>query len=148
MEITEVRVFPVNEDKLKAYATITFDDCFVVRDLKVIHGNSGLFVAMPSKKRKDGTFKDVAHPLNNEFRSKIEQKVLDAYEGERAAAVGAHPTQETPPPPSSETPPDEKAEEGPPPESEPPSSETPTDTKAEEGPPPESEPPDSEGSGS
>lgn len=88
MEITEVRVFPVNEDKLKAYATITFDDCFVVRDLKVIHGNSGLFVAMPSKKRKDGTFKDVAHPLNNEFRSKIEQKVLDAYEAERAAAVG------------------------------------------------------------
>ena len=88
MEITEVRVFPVNEDKLKAYATITFDDCFVVRDLKVIHGNSGLFVAMPSKKRKDGTFKDVAHPLNNEFRSKIEQKVLDAYEAERAAAAG------------------------------------------------------------
>jgi stage V sporulation protein G len=87
MEITEVRVFPVNEDKLKAYATITFDDCFVVRDLKVIHGNSGLFVAMPSKKRKDGTFKDVAHPLNNEFRSKIEQKVLDAYEAERAAAA-------------------------------------------------------------
>lgn len=82
MEITEVRVFPVNEEKLKAYATITFDDCFVVRDLKVIHGNSGLFVAMPSKKRKDGTFKDVAHPLNNQFRSKIEQKVLDAYEAE------------------------------------------------------------------
>lgn len=90
MEITEVRVFPVNEEKLKAYATITFDDCFVVRDLKVIHGNSGLFVAMPSKKRKDGTFKDVAHPLNNEFRSKIEMAVLDAYEGE--GAVG-----ETPP---------------------------------------------------
>lgn len=83
MEITEVRVFPVNEEKLKAYATITFDDCFVVRDLKVIHGNSGLFVAMPSKKRKDGTFKDVAHPLNNEFRSKIEKAVLDAYEAER-----------------------------------------------------------------
>ncbi len=84
MEITEVRVFPVNEEKLKAYATITFDDCFVVRDLKIIHGNSGLFVAMPSKKRKDGTFKDVAHPLNNEFRAKIEEAVLDAYEGESA----------------------------------------------------------------
>ena len=98
MEITEVRVFPVNEDKLKAYATITFDDCFVVRDLKVIHGNSGLFVAMPSKKRKDGTFKDVAHPLNNEFRSKIEQKVLDAYEAERAAAVGAPGKPGSPPP--------------------------------------------------
>lgn len=101
MEITEVRVFPVNEDKLKAYATITFDDCFVVRDLKVIHGNSGLFVAMPSKKRKDGTFKDVAHPLNNEFRAKIEQKVLDAYEAERAAAAGAP----SPGPQGDETPP-------------------------------------------
>jgi len=82
MEITEVRVFPVDEDKLKAYATVTFDDCFVVRDLKVIHGNSGLFVAMPSKKRKDGSFKDIAHPLNNEFRDKVEQAVLDAYEAE------------------------------------------------------------------
>ena len=80
MNITEVRVFPVNEEKLKAYATITFDDCFVVRDLKVINGNSGLFVAMPSKKRRDGSFKDVAHPLNNEFRAVIENAVLDAYE--------------------------------------------------------------------
>jgi stage V sporulation protein G len=82
MQITEVRVFPVNEDKLKAYATITFDGCFVVRDLKVIHGNSGLFVAMPSKKRKDGTFKDTAHPLNNETREMIEEKVLSEYERE------------------------------------------------------------------
>jgi len=82
MDITEVRVFPVNEDKLKAYATITFDDCFVVRDLKIINGNNGLFVAMPSKKRKDGTFKDIAHPLNNEFRAKIEKAVLDSYETE------------------------------------------------------------------
>jgi len=107
MEITEVRVFPVNEDKLKAYATITFDDCFVIRDLKVIHGNSGLFVAMPSKKRKDGSFKDVAHPLNNEFRSKIEQKVLDAYEAERAQMAGPHEgpapkAPESPEPPESE----------------------------------------------
>lgn len=83
MEITEVRVFPVNEEKLKAYATVTFDDCFVVRDLKVIHGNTGLFVAMPSKKRKDGTFKDIAHPLNNEFRAKIEKVVLACYDREK-----------------------------------------------------------------
>jgi stage V sporulation protein G len=110
MEITEVRVFPVNEEKLKAYATITFDDCFVVRDLKVIHGNSGLFVAMPSKKRKDGTFKDVAHPLNNEFRSKIEKAVLDAYEGEMQGG-------ETPPGHSS-NPPSETTPEGEAPETE------------------------------
>lgn len=82
MDITEVRVFPVNEDKLKAYATITFDNCFVVRDLKVIQGNNGLFVAMPSKKRKDGTFKDTAHPLNTSTRKMIEAKVLAEYRKE------------------------------------------------------------------
>lgn len=82
MEVTEVRVFPVSEDKLKAYVTITFDDCFVVRDVKVINGNNGLFVAMPSKKRKDGSFKDMAHPLNNETRRMIESKVLEAYKRE------------------------------------------------------------------
>jgi len=79
MEITEVRVFPKEEERLKAYVTITFDNCFVVRDLKVINGNNGLFVAMPSKKRKDGTFRDMAHPLNNETRKMIETKVLDEY---------------------------------------------------------------------
>lgn len=82
IKITEVRVFPMNEDKLKAYVTITLEDCFVIRDLKVILGASGLFVAMPSKKRKDGSYKDIAHPLNNEFREEIEQKVLKAYEEE------------------------------------------------------------------
>ncbi len=93
MEITEVRVFPMNEEKLKAYATVTFDDCFVVRDLKVIAGNSGLFVAMPSKKRKDGTFKDIAHPLNNDFRAKIEKAVLDAYQVEQPSAPEEKPVQ-------------------------------------------------------
>ncbi len=83
MDITEVRVFPVNEERLKAYATITFDDCFIIRDLKVIDGNNGLFVAMPSKKRKDGTFRDTAHPLNNETRERIEDVVLREYEKER-----------------------------------------------------------------
>lgn len=83
MQLTEVKVFPVNDDeKLKAYATIVFDDCFVVRDLKIIHGNSGLFVAMPSKKKKDGTYRDTAHPLNNETRRMIEESVLGEYERE------------------------------------------------------------------
>jgi stage V sporulation protein G len=82
MDITEVRVFPVNEERLKAYATITFDDCFIIRDLKIIDGNNGLFVAMPSKKRKDGTFRDTAHPLNNETRERIEDVVLREYEKE------------------------------------------------------------------
>ncbi len=82
MEITEVKVFPVNEERLKAYATITFDDCFIIRDLKIIDGNNGLFVAMPSKKRKDGTFRDTAHPLNNETREMIEEIVLKEYNKE------------------------------------------------------------------
>jgi stage V sporulation protein G len=82
MKITEVRVFPVTEERLKGYATIIFDDCFIVRDLKIIHGNTGLFVAMPSKKRKDGTFKDTAHPLNNSTRRMIEERVLDEYRKE------------------------------------------------------------------
>ena len=82
MEITEIKVFTVNEEKLKAYVTIVLDGCFVVRDLKVINGNTGLFVAMPSKKRKDGTFKDIAHPLNSETREKMEQQILDAYQHE------------------------------------------------------------------
>jgi stage V sporulation protein G len=82
MEITEVKVYPVNEDRLKAYATITIDNCFVIRDLKVILGHEGLFVAMPSKKRKDGQFRDIAHPLNQETREKIENMVFEAYKKE------------------------------------------------------------------
>ena len=83
MQLTEVKVYPVTEDeKLKGYATIVFDGCFVVRDLKIINGNSGLFVAMPSKKKKDGTYRDTAHPLNNETRQMIEEAVLGEYERE------------------------------------------------------------------
>lgn len=82
MRITEVKIFPVNEERLKAYVSITIEDCFVVRDLKIINGNNGLFVAMPSKKRKDGQFKDIAHPLNAETREQIENDVFAAYEKE------------------------------------------------------------------
>ena len=81
MEITEVKVFPVKDnDKLKAYASIVFDDCFVIRDLRVISGTMGLFVAMPSRKRKDGSFRDTAHPLNMETRDKIEVETLYNYQ--------------------------------------------------------------------
>jgi stage V sporulation protein G len=79
VEITEVKVFPVDEEKLKAYITVVLDNCFVVRDLKIISGTAGLFVAMPSKKRKDGTFKDIAHPLNQSTRALMEKRILDAY---------------------------------------------------------------------
>lgn len=79
MEITEIKMQLKKEEKLKAYATITIDNCFAVRDLKVIQGNTGLFVAMPSRKKKDGSYKDIAHPLNNETRLMIENKILQKY---------------------------------------------------------------------
>ena len=79
MEITEVKIFPINEEKLKAYVTIVIDGCFVVRDLKIINGSTGLFVAMPSKKRSDGSYKDVAHPLNKTTRMTLEKTILEAY---------------------------------------------------------------------
>lgn len=82
MTITEVKIFPTSEDRLKAYVTITLEGCFVVRDLKIIQGPGGLFVAMPSKKRKDGQFRDIAHPLNKETREMIEDQVFLAYENE------------------------------------------------------------------
>jgi len=79
IRITDVQIFLAHEEKLKAYATITFEDAFIVRDLKIIQGSGGLFVAMPAKKRKDGTFKDIAHPLNQQMRAHIEEKVFEAY---------------------------------------------------------------------
>lgn len=100
MDITDVKVFTVDEDKLRAYVTITLDGCFVVRDLKVINGTTGLFVAMPAKKRKDGTYKDIAHPLNAEMRDKMEKIVLAEYEKVKAApAVPRRPVVEAYPDP-------------------------------------------------
>jgi stage V sporulation protein G len=79
MEITDVKVFPVEEERLKAYVTIIIDNCFLVREIKVINGNSGYFVAMPSKKRKDGTYRDLAHPINQDTRDRLEKVIMDAY---------------------------------------------------------------------
>ncbi|MDP8239751.1 MAG: septation regulator SpoVG [Candidatus Hatepunaea meridiana] len=80
MEITEININIRGEDKLKAFVNITFDDVFVVRGLKVIQGNSGLFVCMPSRKMPDGTYKDIAHPIRNDFRQQLEQLILDEYQ--------------------------------------------------------------------
>lgn len=79
MEITEVKIFPVSEEKLRAFVSIVFDHCFMVNDIKVIHGRDGLFISMPSRRKKNGDFKDVAHPLNNETRSRIEDRILAEY---------------------------------------------------------------------
>jgi stage V sporulation protein G len=89
MEITDVKVIPVDDEKLKAFVSIVFDQCFVVTDIKIIHGPKGLFVSMPSKKRKDGTFKDIAHPLNNQMRQYLEDKVLSVYRQQVGGAAPA-----------------------------------------------------------
>ena len=80
MDITEIKIYQASDSgRLKAYATAVFDNCFIVRDLKIIEGNKGLFVSMPSRKRKDGTFKDIVHPLNSDMRNRIEEEVIKEY---------------------------------------------------------------------
>ena len=79
MEITEISVSIRDEDKLKAFVNVTFDDCFVVRGMKVIKGTSGYFVSMPSRKMSDGTYRDIAHPITSQFRAKVERIVLTEY---------------------------------------------------------------------
>lgn len=80
MQITDVRVRKVaKEGKLKAVVSITMDEEFVVHDIKVIEGEKGLFVAMPSKKASDGEYRDIAHPINSKTRERIQQAVLDKY---------------------------------------------------------------------
>jgi stage V sporulation protein G len=82
IEITEVRVSLRNDDKLKAFVSITLNDSFVIRGLKVIRGNSGLFVAMPSRKRPDGQHQDLAHPINDQTRKYLTERVMTEYERE------------------------------------------------------------------
>lgn len=79
MKITEVKVYPVQDSgRLKAYATMVFDDCFIIRDLKIIEGDSGLFVSMPSRRRKDG-FRDIVHPLNSDTRKMVEDAIVAEF---------------------------------------------------------------------
>ena len=80
MEITDIRVRKVTgEGKLKAYVTVTFDNCFVVHNVKIIEGKNGIFIAMPSRKTRAGDYKDVAHPIYPEFRSKMQDQILGKY---------------------------------------------------------------------
>ncbi len=84
MQITDVRVRLVNKDdsKLKAVASVTFDSCFVVHDIKIIEGTEGCFIAMPSRKTAEGEYKDIAHPINTETREVIIKTILTAYDEE------------------------------------------------------------------
>lgn len=82
MKITEIRITLRDDNKLKGFASITLDDAFVIRGLKIIEGATGPFVAMPSRKRKDGTFQDIAHPINMKTREWMENQVITAYKEE------------------------------------------------------------------
>ncbi len=89
MEITEVRITLRDEAKLKAYANITFDDAFVIRGVKIIEGRKGLFISMPSRKDAKGQYRDIAHPINNEMREKMQQRILEEYEKAKASGASA-----------------------------------------------------------
>jgi stage V sporulation protein G len=81
LNITDIRINKIEGDeKLRAFAGLVIDDCFLVGDLRVVEGEDGYFVAMPSRRKRDGSFKDIAYPLNNSLREEIEEKVLLAYE--------------------------------------------------------------------
>ena len=81
MQITDVRVRKITkEGKMRAIVSITIDEEFVIHDIKVIEGEKGLFIAMPSRKSSDGEYRDIAHPINTETRDKLQKLVLDAYE--------------------------------------------------------------------
>ena len=85
MQITDVRVRKVEKvGKLKAIVSITIDDEFVVHDIKVIEGEKGLFIAMPSRKASDGEYRDIAHPINSTTRESIQKKILDSYLAEES----------------------------------------------------------------
>ena len=80
MEITDIRIRKVTtEGKLKAYVTVTFDDCFVVHNIKIIEGKNGVFIAMPSRKTRNGEYKDIAHPIRPDFRSRLQERILEVY---------------------------------------------------------------------
>ena len=86
MKISDVRVRIVKTDKskIKASASITIDECFVVHDIKVIEGNEGYFIAMPSRKTNDGEYKDIAHPIKTETREELIKVILASFEEEKA----------------------------------------------------------------
>ena len=88
MKVTEVRISPAKGGKVRAFASVVFDDCFMVNDLRVIEGREGqVFVTMPGRKTRNGQMRDVAHPLNSETRDHIEQRVLEEYESARRTRV-------------------------------------------------------------
>ena len=90
MKVTEVRISPAKGGKVRAFASVVFDDSFIVNDLRVIEGREGqVFVTMPARKTRNGQMRDIAHPLNSDTREQIEQRVLEEYESARQNRVVA-----------------------------------------------------------
>ena len=95
MQITEIKVHLMDEERLKAFVSVTFDNCFAVRNMKVVEGQNGLMLCMPSRKTADETHKDLAHPITQEFRHYLEEHILQAYYkelGKREQLVAANQT--------------------------------------------------------
>jgi len=94
MEITEVKIFPVKDAKLKAFVSVVLDGCFMVNDIRIVAGKQGLFISMPNRRRRNGELKDIAHPLNQETRRRFEERILaalarlDGGAAPEAASVG------------------------------------------------------------
>ena len=84
MKITEIRIHLMGEERLKAFASVTFDDSFVVRNMKIVEGTKGVFLCMPSRKLPDGSHKDMVHLINQEFKKYLEDNILKAYQEELA----------------------------------------------------------------
>ena len=83
MKITDIRMWKVTDGLVRAYVSVTFDDCFVVHNIKIIEGKTGLFIAMPSRKTNIGEYHDVAHPINQQLRSEMHNQILDKYKSRR-----------------------------------------------------------------
>jgi stage V sporulation protein G len=82
MTITKIKIYPMKEERLKAYVAVTLSDAIVIKEIKIIHGNNGIFVAMPSRKKDNGLYYDVVHPINSEARAALEKPILEAYYAE------------------------------------------------------------------
>ena len=95
MEITEVKVFPVRDKKLRAFASIVFNGSFMVNDIKIIQGKDGFFISMPSRRKKNGRFKDIAHPLNQETRQVLEDRIIAEYQRLTEGGDEAQPREES-----------------------------------------------------
>ncbi len=95
MQITEIKVHLTHEERLKALVSVTFDHCFAVRNMKVVEGKSGLILCMPSRKTADEQYKDLAHPITQEFRNYLETNILQAYREEVSSQAREHTVQES-----------------------------------------------------